>query len=624
MGVVRRFVGALLLCVVVLAAVGFATDRAASVVTNGVSMQPGYRAGDLVVVARAARYRTGDVVAYREPDSQEVVLHRIVGGDARAFDLKGDNNTSIDTATPGADGIIGREVLHVPKVGRWIGSPLAMACVAGLLIGLLSLVTVGGGSRRRARAAGVDDPATGRGGMNGGRGVEQGDPHVDGPHVDGPHVDGPHVDGSHLVGPRNGPSGRWRWWHGLLLVLNLSVTAGLVAAYLVPPTVVPPPPAALHVGSLSYTAEVPTDDTYPDGVVRTGDTVFLRLVDRIDVAFTYDGDPDLEANARLRATVASASGWATTVMLAPLTPVVAGGVDLLGTLDLAQLRSLLTRVNDATGIPLTTVEIRVQGIVEPVTDDPAVTSSTTEMLFRFDDIVADFVDTTEVTESLAGRAVVTSSPVRDFVLEATEVGGVPREARRWLIVALLVLVAASATAWPSGERRRGRAAGGGHDPVPVTVVADLELPPTIARVRLAARSDLEQLARATGARMLVRHDGWCAVVDDRVVHWWSPGVDWSPGVASAPAVAEAAVPPGLEPIDVPTIEMRIDVVERLRDDVFAPRRPLFASRAGDAPRASPGPVTNERSAAERSAADDPLRTTIDEIVAFLSEVAPRP
>ncbi len=609
MGVVRRFVGALLLCLVVLTAIGFATDRAASVVTNGVSMQPGYRAGDLVVVTRAERYRTGDVVAYREPDSQELVLHRIVGGDARAFDLKGDNNESIDTATPGADDIIGREVLHVPKVGRWIGSPLAMACIAGLLIGLLSLVALGGGSGRRARAAGIDDPAIGRGGMNGGRGVEHGDPHVD----------VAHLVGTPLVWPRNDSSGRWRWWHGLLLVLNLSVAGGLVAAYVVPPTVVSPPPAALHVGTLSYAAEVPTNDTYPDGVVRTGDTVFLRLVDRINVAFTYDGDPDLEANARLRATVASASGWATTVMLAPLTPVVAGGVDLLGTLDLAQLRTLLTGVNDATGIPLTTVEIRVQGIVEPVTDDPAVTTSTTEMLFRFDDIVADFVDTTEVTESLAGRAVVTSSPVRDIVVEATEVGGVPREARRWLIVALLVLVAASATAWPSGERRRGRAAGGRHDPVPVTVVADLELPPTIARVRLAARSDLEQLARATGARMLVRHDGWCAVVDDRVAHWWSPGADWSPPAASAPAVAQTEVAPGLGPIDVPTIEMRIDVVERLRDDVFAPRRPLFASRAGEVPGASPGPVTKER-----IAADDPLRTTIDEIVAYLSEVAPRP
>ncbi len=609
MGVVRRFVGALLLCVVAVAAIGFATDRAASVVTNGVSMKPGYRAGDLVVVARAAHYRIGDVVAYREPDSQEVVLHRIVGGDARAFDLKGDNNESIDTATPSADDLIGREVLHLPKVGRWIGSPLTMACIAGLLIGLLSLMTVGGGSRRRARAVGVDDPATGGGGMNGGRGVEHGEPQVD----------GTHLVGTDLVGPRNDPSGRWRWWHGLLLVLNLSVAGGLVAASVVPPTVVPPPPAALHVGTLSYAAEVPTNDTYPDGVVRTGDTVFLRLVDRLDVAFTYDGDPDLEANARLRATVASASGWATTVMLAPLTSVVAGGVDLLGTLDLAQLRALLTRVNDATGIPLTTVEIRVQGIVEPVTDDPAVTTSTTEMLFRFDDIVADFVDTTEVTESLAGPAVVTSSPVRDIVVEATEVGGVPREARRWLIVALLVLVAASATAWPSGERRRGRAAGGGHDPVPVTVVADLELPPTIARVRLAARSDLEQLARATGARMLVRHDGWCAVVDDRVAHWWSPGVDWSPGAASAPGVVQTDVAPRLEPIDVPTIEMRIDVVERLRDDVFAPRRPLFASRAGEVSGASPGPVTKER-----IAADDPLRTTIDEIVAYLSEVAPRP
>lgn len=697
MGVVRRFVGALLLGAVVLVAAGFATGRLASVVTNGVSMLPAYEAGDLVVVARADRYTVGDVVAYREPESREVVLHRIVGGDADAFEVQGDNNESVDTTTPGARDLIGRQVLHVPTVGRWIGSPLTMACLAGLLLGLSSMLTLGGGRRRDANVTTAAPSAPGA------------------PAEEPSSVDTAPSVGAIGAADRSRP--RWRWWHRLLVLADLGVVAGLVAALAVPPTVVPPPPVPTHLGSLSYSAEVAVDDTYPDGRIDTGDTVFLRLVDRVGISFVYEGDPALAANARLRAMLVSAQGWSTSVALAPVTPVVAGGAELHGVLDLGQLRSMLDRVTDATAIPLTNVELRVEAIVDPESDGPEsddadVTTSVTELVFRFDDIVLDLVDTAVISETATGPAVATSTPVRETAVSPTEVGGVPRSARRWLVVALLVLVAATATAWPTSDRRRESTSIDAGHPVPATIVSDVRLPSDRPLVRLAARADLEQLARATGASMLLRDDGWCAVVAERAVHWWAPAdtvvvpaaapvaaaVVIPPAAATPPVVIEPAamsavsIPPVSTPPDsirpvstlddlwaiaeprfaddlvagvaqaapvtppartavtapvaaheLPTAELRLDVVDQLRDDTFVPRRPLFGSRRPTSPTNPPAsPPSNTPSTRApvtlpppRIVADgapvrptppphDPLRTTIDEIVKYLSEVAPPP
>lgn len=642
MSVVRRFVGAVLLGAVVLVAAGFATGRIASVVTNGVSMLPAYEAGDLVVVARADRYAIGEVVAYREPHSGEIVLHRIVGGNADGFDVQGDHNESLDTTTPAARDLIGRQVLHVPAVGRWIGSPLTMACLAGLLLGLSSLLTLGGGRRRR------------------------GDTATSSMIVEGTPLDPILPDPIAATAGRSHARSRWRWWHGALFAADLAVVAGLVTAFVVPPTVVPPPPTPMHLGSLSYSAEVAADDTYPDGRIDTGDTVFLRLVDRVDVSFTYEGDPAFAANARLRARLTSTQGWSTSVTLAPLTPVVAGGAELHGVLDLAELRAMLDRVTAATAIPLTTVEVRVEAIVDPESDDPEVTTSITELVFRFDDIVLDLADAAVLTETAIGPAVVSSAPVHEVTPSPTEVGGVPRSARRWLIVALLVLVAATATAWPTVDRRGAPTSIATGDPVPATVVSDVQLPTDRPLVRLAARVDLEQLARSTGASMLLRDDGWCAVVAERAVHWWAPAdmpvaplaAAGAPTEAAAPAspaasVAPVAVPAAStlddlwaigeprfadEPLapaaqnllaaahDLPTAEIQLDAVEQLRDETFAPRRPLFERRRPHGPGTLPPPQVGGGAVPPPPppAPHDPLRTTIDEIVKYLSEVAPSP
>ena len=46
-----------------------------------------------------------------------MVLHRIAGGDAAGFIVKGDNNESADSSRPSASQLIGHAVLHFPKGG---------------------------------------------------------------------------------------------------------------------------------------------------------------------------------------------------------------------------------------------------------------------------------------------------------------------------------------------------------------------------------------------------------------------------------------------------------------------------------------------------------------------------
>ena len=629
MGVLRRFLGALLLCAVALIATGFATGRLASVVTNGVSMQPTFSAGDLVVVMRTDRYDIGDVIAYRDDERGEVVLHRIVGGDDTAFEVRGDSNQSVDVVTPAADEMIGRQVLHLPEIGRWIGSPLAMALAAGVLIGIAGLLTLGRSGR--PIAAGVDpadidaraeDPTTGRS--------------ADGPdHLAPDHLAPDHLAPDHLA------LSRWRWWHALLIVADVAVVAGLVTAFLVPPTVVVPEPVPMHIGALSYGVDVPVSDAYPEGRIDTGDTAFLRIVDHVDVTFRYEGVAGVLASARLRLVLDAAGGWTTAMPLAPLTPVSAGGVVIRGTIDMVELREMLARVQDATGVTLTTVQLRVEAVVDPdPTSSGGVTPYRHEMWFRFDELGLDLAEASVVSPSLDGPVVAFSEPARHTVEAARDVGGVPRAARRWLVVTLLVLLAATVTAWPNAASRRRDRAGTHPAPplhvidqppppipalalAPVTRVASVELPHTPLRVRLSSRDGLDEIAHRTGSAVLVRDDGWAAVVTDGAVHWWEPdGIPAQPPawadradraeVPATPARLGAAVAAD----DLRTSEMRFDVldlapnapsaaidpVQQLQAQFTAPRQPLFPPR---------------------SAAAHTVRSTIDEIVAYLAE-APEP
>ena len=127
------------------------------VVVHGASMAPGLEAGDLVVVRKAAAYRTGDAVAYRHPELGRTVLHRIVRARGERLQLKGDANSFTDFGAPRQVDVLGRQWLRVPNVGHaieWLRAPDRMAVgVAGLALVLTAGAAAGG--RRRAAAAEV-------------------------------------------------------------------------------------------------------------------------------------------------------------------------------------------------------------------------------------------------------------------------------------------------------------------------------------------------------------------------------------------------------------------------------------------------------------------------------------
>jgi signal peptidase I len=118
-----------------------ATGRVGYVITNGVSMNPLYYQGDMVVVTKADSYQVGQIVAYPIPTKGLVVLHRIIGGNADGFVMKGDNNQSIDPVHPAAAQLVGRAVLRVPQGGLWLHQ---VASPAGLGLIVFALLDRGG------------------------------------------------------------------------------------------------------------------------------------------------------------------------------------------------------------------------------------------------------------------------------------------------------------------------------------------------------------------------------------------------------------------------------------------------------------------------------------------------
>ena len=120
------------------------------VITHGVSMQPGFAAGDLAILRTSDRYDVGDVAAYRSDELETIVMHRILTKGPAGYTFKGDNNDFVDPEVVQDEQLLGTLVLRLPKVGaglRWLVDPLHLALAIGGLFLLLS-------DRRRS-----DEPA---------------------------------------------------------------------------------------------------------------------------------------------------------------------------------------------------------------------------------------------------------------------------------------------------------------------------------------------------------------------------------------------------------------------------------------------------------------------------------
>ena len=166
----RRLVANLAFAVFFIAASAawFATLRPASlggpatyVIVRGISMEPTYHSGDLVIVRRRPAYQTGDIVAYTIPAGEVggglSVIHRIIGGSPDAgFTTKGDNNAESDPWRPTVGQIEGTTWLVLPRAGAIMSilrAPIMMASLAAAIAVAMVVYRQGGqeGPERRDR-----------------------------------------------------------------------------------------------------------------------------------------------------------------------------------------------------------------------------------------------------------------------------------------------------------------------------------------------------------------------------------------------------------------------------------------------------------------------------------------
>lgn len=111
------------------------------VIVSGDSMLPTLRSGDLVVARKRDDYAKGDILVYAvpkgEPGEGVLIIHRVVGGDARSgYVLRGDNRESDDPWRPNAGEVQGAAVFDVPKLGLVLGviaSPLGLGLLAAMI-----------------------------------------------------------------------------------------------------------------------------------------------------------------------------------------------------------------------------------------------------------------------------------------------------------------------------------------------------------------------------------------------------------------------------------------------------------------------------------------------------------
>jgi signal peptidase len=140
----------------VLLSPSFVGGPASYVLVSGESMEPLLSSGDVAIARERSSYAAGDIVAYRVPKGEAgagaIVIHRIVGGDASGYVLKGDNRTGEDLWRPTEGDVLGEMWFSVPRAGFYLlklRSPLALASL-GALFAFFLVVTAK--PRRRATA----------------------------------------------------------------------------------------------------------------------------------------------------------------------------------------------------------------------------------------------------------------------------------------------------------------------------------------------------------------------------------------------------------------------------------------------------------------------------------------
>jgi signal peptidase I len=300
--------------------IGGSTDY---VTTHGDSMAPRFHTGDLALIRRAEHYRIGDVVAYRDTLLHAVVLHRIIARDGDRYVFKGDHNDFVDPTRPGHADLIGRLWQRVPRGGvllAWLRVPT----IAATLSGGAALFLLSSGRRRR--------------------------PHRDRHRRTGdPPMHDSHSRPLPMMDARTRTTA-WAMAAGAFLLLAAVAFSRPETKRV---TVKTPYVEKVSVGYHANAAG--SGPVYRRGAVRTGDPVFLRLVDRLQLTVGYRlsaaAPHRLAGSIELLARLTSPTGWSRRLRLTSPTRFRGDHAGSQATLDLRRLRSLISRVESLSGAP---------------------------------------------------------------------------------------------------------------------------------------------------------------------------------------------------------------------------------------------------------------------------------
>ena len=336
----RRGLAALLAATVAAAAAALLLGAVAVVTTTGVSMNPEYHEGDLVIVAAADDYRIGQIAAYRDRVHELVVLHRVIGRTPAGYVLRGDNNQSVDAVQPQPADMIGRAVLHVPGAGTWLRRLMHPAVLGSLVFLLLTAGGTAVRSRRKKRRVAVSKHAVlvsrTRGGL----------------------ADLPPVPRMLAVAL------------GSIFVAALTLSVASFSAPL-SERVTDVGADATSVMTFRYGAAVPRSAAY-DGVrVDSPDPVFRALANLVDVHLSYEGAP---GTIEVTADLSAASGWHTTVPLLDATSFDSAPFATRVRLDLTALEARAAAAAAVTKMPIADVALRVRSTVRSPDAPPFVSN----------------------------------------------------------------------------------------------------------------------------------------------------------------------------------------------------------------------------------------------------------
>jgi signal peptidase I len=281
------------------------------VMVNGISMEPGFHGGDLVVVRQASEYQVGDIVTYRDGEMGAYVIHRIIGTEQNRFVLKGDNNSWIDEYQPTRDEIVGKLWIHLPKLGKtveWVRKPINMALLVGFLGGLFMVNIT---TQKQNKNSKKKNSATGN---------------------------------------SAGTFGMALYMFGILGLVFLVLS---IFAFSRPVMRTADSIPYEQIGTFFYSA-TGTPGMYDTDSVRSGEPVFTKLTCTLNLGFVYvlDGNQleNISGYQQFYAMVLDEqSGWQRTIPLISDTNFTGNTYTSMATLDLCQVQSLIAWAEQETG-----------------------------------------------------------------------------------------------------------------------------------------------------------------------------------------------------------------------------------------------------------------------------------